>query len=398
MKFIQKLIVGLILVSTINNCFAIQSIWQVLRDTRLFPEAATQAKVQQYIKYYEHHQVQFYVILNRSKTYLFYILKQVEKHNLPSELALLPFIESGFNSHATSNVGAVGLWQLMPDTARRFGVTVNDWWFHGRKDLFQSTKAALRYLVYLHHLFNNWFLAIAAYNSGEGTVKKSLIKSLRKNKPITFWQLDLPKQTRDYVPKLLAVINIIHNPEKYGMKLPEIFYGPVIKQAFLRQQHSFKQLSSLAKISIKTLQKLNPGYVRDITPPNGPYYVFMPQEHYFMLKANLTNQVNAPLTLLRRYKVQSHDTLHKVALKTHNSVHNLVKLNALKSHRLYRGQYLVYEIQPNRYSTQIYYVKSGDTLSRIAAKFGVSVKNILRWNKLTTSSVLSIGQKLTIKY
>lgn len=232
-------------------------------------------KVQKYVKKYKDQQA-LKKMTAQATPYLYYIVEQLEKRNMPGELALLPIIESAFQPHATSNKGAAGIWQFIPSTGRHFGLKQNTW-YDGRRDIAASTKAALDYLEFLHEEFDhNWMLALAAYNSGEGTVRRAIKRNQRAGKPTSFWDLNLPKETKEYVPKFLAIAELIGNSEKHKVMLADIDNQPYFKLVNMRTQLNFKQAAKLAEVDIKHLKQLNAGFKRATTHPTGPQHLVLP--------------------------------------------------------------------------------------------------------------------------
>lgn len=197
-------------------------IWSRTRSHLALQSAKSSTIFQRHVKNYARSQDYINKVVRNASPYFYYVLQEVEKRGMPGEIALLPIIESDFNPNCTSNKGAVGIWQIMPELARLHGLKRNTH-YDGRKDITQSTKVALDHLQYLHKKFNgNWLLALAAYNSGESRVQKAIKKNKAAHQPTDFWSLKLPKQTLDYVPKLLAISAIIKSPAQYGLVLPKI--------------------------------------------------------------------------------------------------------------------------------------------------------------------------------
>lgn len=183
-------------------------------------------KVSRYIRLYSTHKASLQQMTHRAKPYLYHIVERLESRGMPLELALLPMVESQFKPNARSPKGALGLWQMMPSTERSFALKQKGW--HGRKDVTASTEAALNYLHFLHKKFNgDWMLALAAYNAGEGAVQRAVNKNRKLGKPIDFWSLSLPRETREYVPKLIALSKLIENPQQYNLQLAEIHNHPL---------------------------------------------------------------------------------------------------------------------------------------------------------------------------
>lgn len=219
--------------------------------------------------------------LNRSLTrgaqYFYYIFQETKRRNLPAELALIPVFESGYVPVGKSSQGAVGLWQFMPGTARHFKIKMNRW-YDGRRDVIDSTETALRYLTYLYYFFDkDWYLAIAAYNCGEGNVQRAILRNKRQGKKIDFWSLQLPRETKSYVPQLLAISAIIKNPDKYGVSLVPINNGPYFDRIKLGKQISLDKASKTSGASEWSMRMLNAGLLRGETDPSGPHIIAIPR-------------------------------------------------------------------------------------------------------------------------
>ncbi len=215
-------------------------------------------------------------VLTRAQRYLPYIVAELERRGLPLELALLPIVESAYDPFAYSHGRAAGLWQMIPGTAKRFGIKQN-WWYDGRRDVVDSTRAALDYLEYLYK-FNNgdWLNAIASYNSGEGNVRRAVRRNTSANKPIDFWNLKLPRETSMYVPKLLALVEIIADPAKHNLTLPVVVDEPQFMIADIGGQLDLALAAELAGVDVDTVYQYNPGYNRWSTDPSGPHSLVMP--------------------------------------------------------------------------------------------------------------------------
>jgi len=237
---------------------------------------AGQPKIQKYVKQYSREEKHLNKISNQAIPYLYYIVEQLEKRNMPGELALLPMLESAFQPQATSNKGAAGIWQFMPATGRMHGLK-QDAFYDGRRDIKASTKAALDYLEFLHKEFDgNWMLALAAYNAGPGAVHRAIKRNKRAGKSINFWDLKLPKETQEYVPKFLALAAVIDNPEKHDISLPFIGNQPYFKPVNPGKHLNFIQAAKLADVDIKELKRLNPGFRKAHTHPKGPQEILLP--------------------------------------------------------------------------------------------------------------------------
>lgn len=226
-------------------------------------------------------------VAKRAEPFLFYIVEELEANNMPIEIALLPIVESAFDPFAYSHGRASGMWQFVPGTGKRFGMKQN-WWYDGRRDVVASTQGAIEYLKYLNEFFDgDWMLALAAYNSGEGRVRRAVRKNQKKNLPTDFWSLDLPKETRAYVPKLLALADIVKRSDELKIKLHEIENSSVLTQVNIGSQLDLAKAAQLAELSLTELQRLNPGFNRWATDPDGPHYLLLPSHKVAVFEEGL---------------------------------------------------------------------------------------------------------------
>lgn len=305
--------------------------WNHMHADFQLPNAANEPAVQEQIRWYANHQQYLNRVVNRAAPYLYYILQRVQERDLPAELVLLPIMESAYNPFANSYRGAAGLWQLMTPTAYGFGVK-QDWWYDGRRDIYASTNAALDYLTYLQSYFGgDWLLAIAAYDAGEGGIQGAVKRNEREGRDTDFWSLQLPMETRTYVPRLLALATIISNPGKYGITLPAISDQPYLQQVDIGTPINLSQAAQLANMSLAELKQFNPGYSHAMTDPNGPYKLLLPIDHIPTFKQNLAQMPGLARTTYASYRVQHGDSLVKIAKQYHTSVLALRQENHLKS-------------------------------------------------------------------
>lgn len=251
------------------------SIWSSLSSAFQIDHQVQSSRVKTEIRRLVANQGEFYSILEAAAPYIYFIYKQTQEHRLPAELALIPVIESQFNPNDHSNKGALGLWQLMPDTARALGVKIRAG-YDGRRNVVASTKAAMMYFRDLGRLYQgNWYLAIAAYNCGEGKVQSAM----RRDGSNSFWNLSvLPRDTQYYVPRLLAIAEVIKHPEKYGLELPKISNEPYFTEVNVNKAMPLTKVAKKLDVNIKTLHALNPDDKRAgmVTNKKGQYTVLVP--------------------------------------------------------------------------------------------------------------------------
>ncbi|MCK9533508.1 MAG: LysM peptidoglycan-binding domain-containing protein [Pseudomonas sp.] len=346
-------------------------------------------------------------ISERSSPYMFYIVESLEARNMPLELALLPMIESGYNPLAYSSSHASGLWQFIPSTGRHFKLKQSHW-YDARRDILASTQAALDYLEYLHKMFNNdWLLALAAYNAGEGTVARAIKRNLDLGLPTDYWNLNLPEETQAYVPKLLAVSQLVSTPKSYGITLSPIANQAYFTQIPLKQQMAITRLAKLADLKEDELLQLNPAYKQGVTF-DGPKHILVPADSAELLTAQLALIKPGEHMQWQQYRVNSGDSLSSIASRHQVPITQLKDINNLSNNRLNIGQVLNIPKSPGGVSSNLaqytrpapankmYTVRRGDSLSQIAAQQKVSVTELKRWNKLS-SNALKVGQNLKIQ-
>ena len=344
----------------------------------------------------------------RSGPYIHYIVERLEERNMPMELALLPMIESAYNPFAYSHAHAVGLWQFIPSTGRHFNLRQTSW-YDGRRDVMASTNAAMNYLSRLHEMFNgDWLLALAAYNAGEGRVSRAIERNQKLGLPTDYWNLSLPTETRNYVPKLLALSQVVMTPQAYGVSLEPIANEPYFEKVELKQRMDLSRVAAMAELDEDELYQLNPAFKRRITL-DGPQHLLVPTDKAELLIANLSMMKPQDLVDWQEYHVRAGDSLHGIANRYHLTVSILKDINKLSSNHLRIGQVLSIPAQPgvqpreplfqnlaSRESTpRSYRVKNGDNLWQIAKTHRVAVKDIQRWNNLKGNS-LRAGQTLAL--
>lgn len=356
-------------------------------------------EVKRRIKSYSAKPEQLQKILARSSDFLPLIAEEIKARDLPAELAFLPLVESGYQTDIYSRAGAAGLWQLMPATARYLGLQI-DWWYDERLDIQASTLKALNYLEYLHKQFKgDWELAITAYNGGEGHVRSKMRKAKSRN----FWDLSLKRETEDYLPRLLAIAEIIDNPEKYNIKLPRVNPVSNLETIAINHQIDLRLTASSAGLDYKKFRQLNPSYQRWISPPKGEYSLLLPKEEARRLKGKLASLQPDQLASWDHYRVKSGDTLIDIARKFGTTVRSLIAVNELANSRIYARQELLIPRTDTRAlatSTdtikELYIVQSGDSLWSIAHRNDLSVQQLKKLNAINGRSVIQPGQVLIL--
>lgn len=334
--------------------------------------------------------------LARGQLWLNYIAGEIDRRGIPAELTLLPYVESGFRLTARSHRGAAGPWQIMPGTAQFLGLSRTRT-CDQRLDVLASTDAALNYLEYLASEFNgDWFLAIAAYNSGPGRVANAIKANKKAGKPTDFWSLRLPRETRQYVPRLLALAEIVRNPKKFDITLPAVPMVPVFDQLSLEAAVDLQLLADWSNTSVDDLRTLNPCLRRFHTPVDGSV-VAVPVGSSERILAELAEIPRSEWAQMREYTVKSGDTLGGIALRFDMTVAELKKLNKLKSNLIRINQVLAVtsgNAQDIPEGGNLHRVQAGESLSVIAQRYGVSVRSLRAVNDL--GRYLQIGEQLVI--
>ena len=342
----------------------------------------------------------FNEFLNKSYYFIYYVIQELEAADLPPELALIPFVESNYDPFSISPSGAVGLWQFMPKTGRMFNLE-KSWWSEDRHDPYRSTHAAIGYFKYLFNRFDNdLYLALAAYNAGPTYLDRQINKNKRRNLDYDFWSLDLNKQVTEYIPKYIAIREIVFNSEKYGVILPDIPIESVVKKIEIPGQVEILTLSEYLKIPPELIYKLNAGYTKWASPPGNKTIFNVPIELEEMLnlkkdKFIQTNQINWVT-----HKVSKGDSLWKIAEEFDTEVDVLKKVNYLSSNTLSLNQELLIPLSNDQNQSFIPYqahiISEGDTLWNLGLRYKISPAEIAKNNGLKMDSPLSIGKELNI--
>ena len=389
-----------------------------LREALALPVVDNPA-VQTELSWYRSHPDYLDRVFNRADRYLYYIVDELERRGMPVDLALLPVVESAFDPFAYSHGRAAGLWQIIPGTGRQLGVTQN-WWYDGRRDVVDSTRAALDYLERLHRLFDgDWLLAVAGYNSGEGNVARAIARAEAAGEPIDFWHLRpyLPVETRAYVPRLLAIQALTADPAAYGVTLPNLRNVPHFELVATAGQIDMALAAELAGITTDQLYGLNPGVNRWATDPEGPHRLLVPVDHAARLTEALARLGVRERVEWSRHEVRAGETLGQLAQRYGTTTAVLSEVNNLTGNLIRIGQPLMIPHAVNDLNAytqsvearlerrqnqtrdgqrQTHDVRPRESLWSISQAYGVGVRELAVWNGMAPGDVLSVGRQLVI--
>lgn len=363
-------------------------------------------------KWFAKHQAYLDRALERAEPYLHHITEEIARRGMPMELALLPIVESAFQPFAYSGSRASGLWQFIPGTAQQYGLKLN-WWYDGRRDLYASTDAALTYLQALADMFDgDWLLALAAYNSGEGKVGREIARNRRLGKPTDYWSLSLPRETRGYVPKLLAIVDIVANPTRHDVTLRYIPDAPYLTEIDTGAQIDLLLAAELTGMPVEDVLRLNPGFNRWASDPDGPHRLLVPIAQAEEIKQKLAALGPEKRIRWERHVVRKGETLDRIAQRYQTTAEVLQQANRLTNKSVRAKHPLIIPIAQQSLTIASvtdagtgndqegrkleHTVRHGDTLWDIAKKYGVSIKNILQWNASAIKGILKSGQRLVI--
>lgn len=352
----------------------------------------------------------------RAERYLFYVVEEIEKRKMPTELALLPFIESAFNPEAVSSAKAAGMWQFMPATGRTFDLTQN-LFRDERRDVLESTRAALDYLEKLHRMFGDWHLALAAYNWGEGNVMRAIKKAQAIGNDPTYQGIRMPNETRHYVPKLQAVENLVRDPEKYGISLPMLPNHPFFDVVSIEKDIDVELAAELAQVDLGEFKALNPSLKYPIIFAEGNPKVLMPWENVTVFETNL-QAWEGPLASWTAWVAPSNMKVSEIAKRVGMSELELRRINNIPAGRAVKaGSTLLVKRGKNaaeNVSSKIaesgqlilqaevrlrkarMKARSGETVALMARRVGVSADSLSEWNRLKPTHRLQKGQMLTV--
>jgi membrane-bound lytic murein transglycosylase D len=378
-------------------------------------DGADRRAVDDQLRWYASNPAYLQRAFGRADLYLYYIVVELERRGMPLELALLPVVESAFEPYAYSRARAAGLWQFIPGTGSRFGLK-QDWWYDGRRDIVESTRAALDYLQYLHDEFNgDWLLAIAAYNCGEAMVERAVEANRAGGRTVDFWNLWLPGETRAYVPKLLAMKRLVMDPETYGLAFSPIPNQPYFARVPTSGQINLKLAAQIAGVSPEDLYELNPAFHRFATDPSGPHFLLLPVEAADVFSENIVQLSEEQRLGVTRYTVRHGDSVVSLAKRFQTTPNVIREINDLPAGPLTVGEDVrvpsaVTELPPKvmlaaaqvdgkghgSRRTHVQVVRHGDSLWTIARRHGMDVHTLALMNGMHPDDELRAGQRIKL--
>ena len=393
-------------------------VWHRVVDRFAMEECSANEINLQWARWYAERPDYMARIFKRAQPWIHFIAEELERRDMPGELALLPIVESAYDPFAYSSGRALGTWQFIAETGRRYGLAQN-WWYDGRRDVWASTLAALDYLAYMNEMFEgDWLLALAGYNSGENRVLRQMKRNHAAGRPADFWNLKLPRETRGYVPKLLGLACLFRDAEQYDFAIAETPDQPVVAAVDLGMQTDLVRISQLSEVPIDVLFTLNPGFNRWATSPEGPHRVILPIENADRLSERLASLDPASLMRWDQVVVERGDTLSRLAERHRVPVSVLRHTNDLDSDLIRPGQKLrlprddqlmvdplyaaaateLQQLQAGLISADrvTHRVRAGENLSVIARRYNVSVPELQRWNNIADPRTLRAGANLVV--
>ncbi|MDO8925478.1 MAG: transglycosylase SLT domain-containing protein [Sideroxyarcus sp.] len=389
---------------------AADDLWQRIRNGYGMNELNSPL-IKRHEKWYASHPDYVLRMTERGRRYLFYIVEEVERRGMPMEIALLPMIESAFNPGANSVASASGIWQFIPSTGKHFGMEQN-WWHDGRRDIIGATNGALDYLQKLHDQFGDWELALAAYNWGENAVARAQAKNRKLRKPTDYSHLRMPRETQNYVPKLLAVKNIVSDPARFGLILSDVPDEPYFEAVAANQHMDVKIAAELADISMEEFIALNPSHNRPVILQGTSEVLLLPVDKVETFRNNLA-KTDLRLVSWQPYESKKGERFEQIAAHFGLSISELRSANGLSKYAQESNgqtllvpikdeesaiQFAAFNMHPNAvaemYGAVRYTVRRGDTISTIARRFHVSQRQLREANNGRT--FLRVGQHFNI--
>ncbi|MCB1703406.1 MAG: LysM peptidoglycan-binding domain-containing protein [Halioglobus sp.] len=377
-------------------------LWERIRQDLRWQETQS-VRIDKAREGYLRHSTHVPEVAGRADHYLYYIVEEVQKRNMPVEIALIPMLESDWDPFAASPSGAAGLWQIMPATGAHLGLE-QDSWYDGRVALRDSTTVALDYLESLYEQFDrDWFLALAAYNSGAGNVERARKANEAKGLGTDYWSLKLPRQATNYVPKLIALSQIVAEPERFDVEIPEVQNAPSFEVVETGGLLQMSRAAELAGVDLDTLRALNPGQLRETILPGRPLEMLVPVGSADRFEYNIAKLSPEELVQWKTYRIKPGDSLNLIAQKFDIEVEILQDINSIEGSTIQAGEVLKIPdtgigelLAAGEHPPQGYMVREGDSLYRIAGKFKVSVDDIIAWNSLDPKAHLKPGQELKL--
>lgn len=393
------------------------NVWKKIQQNLVIKRNLNNSIVSSKLAFYSGKQEFLDRVAERATPYLYYIVQELEKRNMPLDLALLPIVESAYQPFARSPRHASGIWQFIPSTGRHYGLKQN-WWYDGRRDIVASTDAALTYLQKLNEDFEgDWLLTLAAYNAGEGNVSHAIEKNLKHGGKGDFWSLKLKNETMGYVPSLLAVAEIVSNPVKYNVTLTPIPNKPYFEIVDIEGQIDLSTVSQLTGMNMDEIYTLNPGINKWATDPDGPHHLLIPVNKVESFEQKLAALPADERIKWQKYTIKTGDTLGRIAYLNHCDVHTIRQVNHLKGNFIRAGNTLLIptsrkplseyslsqdarsfaSLKPSQDGQRLAYkIKRGDTLWDLSLSYGVSIEQLCAWNGLTSRSILRPGKTLIV--
>lgn len=391
-------------------------LWDRIR-LQLSLEVPDNDRVQTHLDWYKSHPNYLNQISQQAAPFLYLIIEMIEERGLPVELALVPVVESAYDTFAYSHGSAAGIWQFIPGTATGYGLDIN-WWYDGRRDVIAATETALDYLERLHRTFDgDWLHALAAYNAGQGRVAGHIRRAQRDGQPTDFWSLDLPRETQNYVPKILALAELLGNSEAHDVSWRYIANQPVTTVVEVENQIDLAQAADMAGMSLNELHRYNSGYNRWATAPDGPHRLLLPIANADQFSTQLEQTSPEDWMNWQRHQVQSGDSLSRIAEQYGTTSRAIQLANNMDGSMIRRGDHLLIPVaslsldeytlsaEQRRASTQNrsrgnhrinHAVARGDTLWDLSRKYDVPVRSLASWNNMAPGDFLRPGQTLTI--
>ena len=391
--------------------------WYRLRQGMQF-NAVDNPRIRAQMKWFLEHPGYMQRVMERARPILPFVLDELEQRNLPTELALLPIVESAYQAFAYSHGRASGMWQIIPSTGRYLGLKQN-WWYDGRRDIIESTRAAINYLESLAQQFDgDWELALASYNAGPGRIRSAVRYNKKLKRPTDFWHLTkFRKETRDYVPKMFALRELFAHPEKYQLDLVPINNQVSYEIVELDGQIDLALAADLAGITVNQLYQLNPAFNRWATDPKGPHRLLLPRGKAEQFRLAVAQIPPSERINWVRHKIKNGETLSHISQKYRTTIPLIREVNKIRGNQIRAGKYLMvptatrslntYSLSQqsrtsaiqntNRDGTKKHHiVRSGQSLWSISKNYGVTTRALAKWNGIAPIDTLSVGQKLVV--